>query len=474
MIETPSIIFRKTAIGIAAILLVSILLIISCGGGGNYAGGGIGGTGVYAGVVSGFGSVWVNGIEFDTTGAAITVNGNNTTEANLKVGMKVNIKVENNKVKTIAYESEIKGTIDINSVDTVNNKLTVLGQAIFVDSTTIFDGVADIAGLNAGDMVEVSGFFDAAGNLHATLVEKQQTIGQVKVKGTISNLNTATFTINSLTVNYSGVLNPPSIADGSFVEVKGDIVGTTLIAITLEIENETPPVSSGNKVELEGIITDFTSQSDFKVNGQKVNAANATFDHGTASDLALNRKVEVEGSVDNNGVLIATKIEFKSSSPSGNNIKIKGNVEAIDTQSSTVTVMGITVQITISTILKDGRDGLIQFTISNIALNDFFEIGGFVNNTGKIIATKLERKTDDNDELKGAVDSKDQVNNRLVILGVAIDVSSATFKDINGITINANTFFTTIDTGDIVEVEGNYNSGTAIFTATKAEIKKLN
>ena len=59
--------------------LFSVFLLISCGsggGGGMTAGGGIGGTGIISqGAVSAFGSIFVNGTEFDTSNAAIIVNG---------------------------------------------------------------------------------------------------------------------------------------------------------------------------------------------------------------------------------------------------------------------------------------------------------------------------------------------------------------------------------------------------------------
>jgi hypothetical protein len=58
--------------------LLFCLLLTSCKGGGGSltAGGGIDGTGIMsAGVVSAFGSIVVNGEEFDTSEAEIIVNG---------------------------------------------------------------------------------------------------------------------------------------------------------------------------------------------------------------------------------------------------------------------------------------------------------------------------------------------------------------------------------------------------------------
>ena len=60
-------------------ILCSFFLILSCGGGGGgglVAGGGIGGTGIIStGAITAFASVEVNGTKFDTSNAAIIING---------------------------------------------------------------------------------------------------------------------------------------------------------------------------------------------------------------------------------------------------------------------------------------------------------------------------------------------------------------------------------------------------------------
>ncbi|NIQ90259.1 MAG: hypothetical protein GWN93_15000, partial [Deltaproteobacteria bacterium] len=57
-------------------LLLALLLISCSGGGASSNSGGIGGSGMTSqGSVSGFGSIIVNGTEFDTTNARIIVEG---------------------------------------------------------------------------------------------------------------------------------------------------------------------------------------------------------------------------------------------------------------------------------------------------------------------------------------------------------------------------------------------------------------
>ena len=78
----------------------SMFALVACGGGGDTAlsginGGGIAGInggGIAVGPVTGFGSVFVNGIEFSTTGSTITVEGSSASESQLKIGQVVEVR----------------------------------------------------------------------------------------------------------------------------------------------------------------------------------------------------------------------------------------------------------------------------------------------------------------------------------------------------------------------------------------------
>ena len=65
---------RKLAMAFTS---AATLMISACGGGGGdqVASGGVGGTGISAGAITAIGSVTVNGVTFDTTDAAIFVEG---------------------------------------------------------------------------------------------------------------------------------------------------------------------------------------------------------------------------------------------------------------------------------------------------------------------------------------------------------------------------------------------------------------
>ena len=213
----------KSGLAIIAMLLITAAFIItSCGGGsggGSTAGGGVSGTGSATGVITAFGSVFVNGIEYQITSATISVNDNNkATESDLKVGMKVTVEAVKNDASSIVYEPEVVGEVSNKNTDAFGvRSFEVLGQKVIVNSNTAFcfsdereNCTFSFAELNDGDFVDVSGFFDSNGDIIATLVKKEdQDPGVYSVKGIVSDLETSdeinTFNINGLTVDYSGL-----------------------------------------------------------------------------------------------------------------------------------------------------------------------------------------------------------------------------------------------------------------------------
>jgi hypothetical protein len=148
---------KNALIKILFLLTVSSTL-FSCGGAGDqFAGGGIGGTGIYAGVITNFGSIEINEETlFNTSVAEFKVDGESASQGNLELGMKVEIEASDGIALTVDFESEVKGPVDdIPSATT----LIVMGQTVKVNNSTKYKGVADLTGLHIDDLVIVSGYF---------------------------------------------------------------------------------------------------------------------------------------------------------------------------------------------------------------------------------------------------------------------------------------------------------------------------
>lgn len=299
------------------------------GGGTTTADGGMGGTGISVGTITGFGSVFVNGVEFSTTGALITKNGNSSDESELRIGMVVAVHGTFDANGTTGTASQIDFNDDlegpIQSLGPTAQSLVVMGWTVKVNTGTHYEGVTGLSDLHEGYVIEVSGLPQADGTILATYIELKSTSytpgDEIEVKGTISNLDifAKNFQIGDLTVDYS-TLGPdhlPSggLSDGLFVEVKSTtgFVGDVLVASEVELEDSGIHSSEGTEVNLEGFVTRFVSAVDFDVNDQPVTTTDATvFEHGTQTSLGPNVRLEVEGRLDSNGVLIARQISFEN------------------------------------------------------------------------------------------------------------------------------------------------------------------
>ena len=251
---------------IAAITLSSVL-IAACGGGGggggggSVAGGGIGGTGMTSGTVTGFGSVFVNGIEFETDGASRDVddrtdisNGRDDDKV-LDIGMVVTIfgTVNDDGVtgtaESIFYDDDVEGPVaaaPVEDSDGVTKTFSIFNTTVIVHRNSTVFADTDYDSLARDDLLEVSGYFDGSGNLRATRVEWEDVLdlgkSEVELRGDVKGFDgNVTFTLNGVTVTFDGMTEfedlPGTVKNGQFVEVEGTLETATSVAAT-RIERE--------------------------------------------------------------------------------------------------------------------------------------------------------------------------------------------------------------------------------------------
>jgi hypothetical protein len=319
--------------------LFSVFLLISCGsggggGGGLTAGGGIGGSGIISsGVVSAFGSIFVNGTEFDTSNAAIIVNGeeigvgDDIALDNLDIGRVVTVKGSLNGSDSdavavrVTYNDNVRGPVEsIDDIDATTKEIVVLGQIAIINVVTKLKGT-EFDTLSQNDLVDVSGLVDDTSAIRATFLERTGKFVPgsdivVGVTGFIVNLDIdqKTFEINDLSVNYSLIESgdlPQDFADGLWVEVEGtlDATGGEMLARLIELGDE---IGDGNsdQIEVLGFVTDVISDFELTVGNQVVQFdANTLFVDGKPEDILLGAKLEAEGSLVD-GILFADEIEF--------------------------------------------------------------------------------------------------------------------------------------------------------------------
>lgn len=162
------------------------------------------------GIISGFGSIVVNGVHYSTDSTTISTDDNlKAAEQELAVGMMVQLEGSINAdgktgtAKSVKYSAQLEGPVTF--IDLADNTLTVLGQIVAVDDLTVYER-ASLNTIKVGDVLEVSGYFKAPGQFYASRVEletKQQSL--LKMYGVVSELNTAdqTFHLGNLVVSYN-------------------------------------------------------------------------------------------------------------------------------------------------------------------------------------------------------------------------------------------------------------------------------
>jgi cytoskeletal protein CcmA (bactofilin family) len=374
-------------------LLALLLGLLSCSGG-------TGGTGiddqpersvVVFGAVTNFGSVVVNGIAFDTTDAAITLNGQRGSAADLQLGHIVTVRGTLDPsgivgtADTVAAATQARGAIA--SIDPATNRLVVLGQIVRVHDTTQF-GATPLNALSVGNIVELSGFADADGVLRATRVDKTQdtfTPGtELKREGLITDLDAAnqTFMLNTLRVDFAAaqLLNLPDeqLRAGQMVEVKStqNLVADVLFADSVEVKAVGIRGNPGEAIEFQGIITQVLAADTFEVNGQVVRFTPTTvFAGGTATDIAVNMRVEIEGFFDAAGTVVAEEVELDAE------VERQGFITRV-IAADTFEVNGQVVRLTPTTMFEGG-------TAADIAVDVFVKIEGSLDATGVLVATEI-------------------------------------------------------------------------------------
>ena len=436
------------------------------------------------GVITGFGSVFINGVEYETDGTTVTTDDTNAaSEADLQVGMVVTLNGSVNDdgstgtASAIHYEEQIKGPLD--SIDLAANTLNVLGQTIVFDDLTNFDNLI-LADLIPGDFLEISGFFNSNNELYATRIEKSNPLDDtLKIQGVVSQLDSANqnFALSGITIDYSNAefinITVDGLTNDLVVRVKGDanlLVNNVFSVNEVKaILREDAPIE-GETFHIEGLISRLDSAEFFVVNNINVVVdSNTEFEYGDASMLAVNTYVKVKGSINADGNLLAKEIRIQQAME----IKIEGFVQSIDLEANTVTVLDVLFYIDEQTQMKDDSDAEKKyFSLTDLAVNDFIELKGFVDGEGRNIATQLERKNHDaraDTEIKGKVEEIKADSFSFVLSGITVSITETTIlEDSNEQLFNQESFFQQLQLAMSLEVKGQLIDG--VFVATKVEI----
>ncbi|MFV1873188.1 MAG: DUF5666 domain-containing protein [Oleiphilus sp.] len=208
---------------------------------------------------------------------------------------------------------------------------------------------------------------------------------------------------------------------------------------------------SGSPAYASGPITGFGS---VLVNGHRFivgNDTTVTLDgaSGLQTQLKVGQYVTISSStVDEDGNPIADIVRSDT--------LIEGPITNINLTTKTVTVLNQQIRINDNTIFDDD---MVDQSLSGLALGDVIEVTGAQNNSGTVLATRIELD-DENDESKlvGAISGLDQDAQQFTLNGFTVSYFGAELDDIPN---------NTLSDGDVVKVKGTINGD--ILEATEVE-----
>jgi hypothetical protein len=425
--------------------------------------------GVAVGRITGFGSVFVNGVEFETNKASFDVRGASAAnDSALSVGMVVRVKGSHDDnghgtATEIRYDAEIEGPatdVAVDAADATIKHFKVFGQSVLANATTVFKaeggGAYAFANLANGDHVEVSGDFDGT-TLIASFVEKKAASDTTfEVKGTLSGLSGTKFVLtlkSGSTLNVTldaGVSLPAGVQDGSLVELHGTVPDAAkpleFLAKRVDIEDHDDFDGEGkgeheDHADLGGVLAlDGTTWS---IRGTTLKFSSTTqyrpstlaaaITDGSAAGL----RVHVRGAIVD-GVLNVDRIRADGRADGNGELRLEGIVSSMtsDTTAGTTTIkmsfppaLGTVDVIVDAHTLLMNDDKVTGTNLKSLAPGvTFIDVHGHLDTAGAFIAGALHIEDHmQSYEVSGPVDTGGYVAGvSISVLGVKFSIDMST------------------------------------------------
>lgn len=475
----------------------------ACGGGGG-SGGGSTGAGAPTqptptatpvsseGVITGFGSVYVNDVRYELDDDTQVVADDETRvgdDSILSVGMKVRIDATEEDGRRIAarieHRRDLKGPvtrITIDAEDPSIGSFFVANTRVIADANTVYgdgfddrdgNGDIDIRDLTVDSgrlVVAVSGFAGADGYLASRISRvsgNDDDDDDLDLKGFVTavDLDGSTFTVSGTTFAVTGATDfeDDLVFDetlvGVFVDVDAVLVDGVFEARDVDRGDDVDDDDRRGRFEIEGILLSVDVDSDPDL----VQIGNRTLEVQDASALVdlVGSKVKVKGSFDDAGVLVIDRIRSREQDQQ---VRTEDRVMSVDAAGGTFTTrLGLVIRPEPTTRLEDDDDDDDRISpddfLTRLRSNDYVEARGALEDDGTVRWTKIEREDDDVDEeecmLRGPVAAIAADQSSFEILGVTIDVApgrDVDFEDDDD-DIGRDEFFRRLSVGRLVEAE---------------------
>ena len=276
--------------------------------------GGMGGTGI-VGVITGFASICVNGIEvnYDTT-TPVWDNGKPSAISQLVVGQVVSVAVteagDQIRARGIGVIQAVVGPISV--VNAATGELRVMGQRITAPRD-------QLAALKVGNWLRVSGHRLVTGEVMSSHLQviPVQANAQAQVRGSAREVVGKFLKVGDILIDLSAISAPVKLSNEQEIWVSGMWHGQVLRASDIVVSPTLQGLGSVEKVVIEGYIHTSGSRgislgSEFLALSDRVQIVG-----GSRSELVTNRRVPISGRLGSDKSITVERVEFSRSSRSG-------------------------------------------------------------------------------------------------------------------------------------------------------------
>lgn len=262
-------------------------------GGTGISNGGMGGTGI-VGVITGFASICVNGVEvhYDAS-TPVFSDGRAAMARELAVGQVVAVRASGAGAQVAARNIAVIHAVigPVSRVDLSTGQLELLGQTVSADDP------GDLSNLKSGDWVQVSGYRLSSGEVAASRIEPIAARAQAQITGQIGQVDASGFTLYGARIRLDKLSLPSGAVPGTEVAVRGSWDGISLIAQGIEIDPTRHGVGRVDNVVLEGYVHALRGSELSLGNNVMTLAPNVQISGSSGSPLAVDQRVQVSGRV---------------------------------------------------------------------------------------------------------------------------------------------------------------------------------
>lgn len=286
-------------------------------GGTGHSDGGIGGTGI-VGTITGFGSIWVNGLEVDYDAKTKLLNNETSAKTDeLAIGQIVVVEAKGDDQRLQADKITVIHAVDgeISAISAGQDKLTVLGQSVSRTAQTVVQerqSQQPAIQLKQGEHIRVSGLRMANGQIVASRIERSNAAAESGVVGPITAIDGDTIQIYDLKIRTK---QRTGFKVGQEIVVKGRVENGMLNAAEITLSPVTRLYGRTERINLQGYVGSVGADGQVRIGELEVIPNPADANRQDRQTIAPGELVQISGRFSGDHRVIADRIEISRDRP---------------------------------------------------------------------------------------------------------------------------------------------------------------